>query len=457
MAVKARAEVTLSSVTDVRAVYRYYLLQSSTLAKPAKPTQNPPGGSWDDTEPGYTSGSTNSLYVVDLTVFSDDTFQYSDVSLSSSYEAAKAAYNKAAAAQNTANSALNTANGKNTVYYSTTQPTGSLKAGDIWFNTGDGGINFYNGSEWVTHQIGTVSIKDGAITADQIAVTTALIAKLFAQQIVATNMEIDNSVWGIKSHEDGVRIGLTEMDAQGLAEMALTGGQIQISAYNVIKLLVQTGSIEFSRLVYAVNSGALSSAILTGVDILFRTTSAGIRCDSEYTGTASASGWLLRGHTVSNKFCCNLGNSTDPTRLYGSSVYLGSTSTAVTSDKRVKKDFTTFDERYENFFSRLQPCLYRYRYNESNRLHTGFVAQEVAEALKMSGIDTQDFAGYVCDGLDEDALTEQGFDVNSEEWADKKQYYLRYEEFIALNTHMIQKLQAKVEELEKRLSESEKE
>lgn len=110
MAVKASATITLSSVVDVYSTTRYYLLQSSTLSKPSKPTNNPPGGRWDDTEPTYTSGSTNSLYFVDLTVFSDDTWLYSSVSLSSSYEAAKEAYNKAAAAQDSADSANSTAN-----------------------------------------------------------------------------------------------------------------------------------------------------------------------------------------------------------------------------------------------------------------------------------------------------------------------------------------------------------
>ena len=105
MAVKARAEITLTSIRDVQSVTRYYLLQSSTSAAPAKPTTNPPGGSWATSEPTYTSGSTNSLYFTDCTVFSDDTFVYSDVSLSSSYEAAKVAYNKAVSAEGVANSA----------------------------------------------------------------------------------------------------------------------------------------------------------------------------------------------------------------------------------------------------------------------------------------------------------------------------------------------------------------
>ena len=96
--VMAAGSVTVASITDVASTSRYYLLQSSTLAAPSKPTASPPGGSWQVTEPTYTEGSTNSLYTCDQTIFSDGTWAYSDVSLSTSYEAAKAAYNKAAAA-----------------------------------------------------------------------------------------------------------------------------------------------------------------------------------------------------------------------------------------------------------------------------------------------------------------------------------------------------------------------
>lgn len=104
MSVKASAQITLSFMVDVKAVYRYYKLQSSTAAAPEVPTTAIPDG-WTDTEPTYTEGSTNTLYTVDKTVFTNDTFVYSAVSKSTSYEAAKAAYNKAVAASDTANDA----------------------------------------------------------------------------------------------------------------------------------------------------------------------------------------------------------------------------------------------------------------------------------------------------------------------------------------------------------------
>lgn len=132
MAVKASAHITLSIERDIEAYYRYYLLQSSTLAKPSKPTTNPPSSSWDDTEPTYTAGSTNSLYFVDLTVFTDGTWSYSDVSLSSSYEAAKEAYNKAVAAGETASDAQDSANqAQNTADDASTR----INAAELTINT----------------------------------------------------------------------------------------------------------------------------------------------------------------------------------------------------------------------------------------------------------------------------------------------------------------------------------
>lgn len=109
MAVLAADSVTLASITDVKNVRRFYLLQSSTLAAPSVPSTNPPPASWGTGEPGYTPGATNSLYTVDLVVFSDNTFDYLPVQLSSSFEAAKSAYNKAQAAADAASAVNNQA------------------------------------------------------------------------------------------------------------------------------------------------------------------------------------------------------------------------------------------------------------------------------------------------------------------------------------------------------------
>ena len=107
MAVKANATISIYRIKEVTSTTNYYLLQSSTAAAPSKPTTDYPGGKWTTSEPAYTDGSTLTLYTVIKTKYSDNTFEYTPVSKSTSYEAAKSAYNKAVNAQNSATSANN--------------------------------------------------------------------------------------------------------------------------------------------------------------------------------------------------------------------------------------------------------------------------------------------------------------------------------------------------------------
>lgn len=128
MAVKGSANITLFHIIDINSVVIYYLLQSSTANPPAKPTTDPPGGNWTTTEPTYTEGSTNTLYTVTETIYSDGSFEYTPVSKSTAFEAAKAAYNKA----------INALNGQ-AVISSSTAPSDHSK---IWYNTTDN--HFYH-------------------------------------------------------------------------------------------------------------------------------------------------------------------------------------------------------------------------------------------------------------------------------------------------------------------------
>ena len=118
-------------------------------------------------------------------------------------------------------------------------------------------------------------------------------------------------------------------------------------------------------------------------------------------------------------------------RLYGN-WYLNGTTTAVTSDKNLKNTISSIDNKYDVFFDLIRPVTFKYNNGSSNRLHTGFIAQEVCSALGNADLTTLDFGGYV-------VVSEDGNDVR----------YLRYEEFIALNTWQIQKLKARVAELER--------
>lgn len=86
----ATASVTLSFIVDIKSVTRYYCLAEDT---PQAPTTNPPEN-WTAVEPSYTTGSTESLFFTDCTVFTNGTFKYSEISKSSSYEAVKNVENR---------------------------------------------------------------------------------------------------------------------------------------------------------------------------------------------------------------------------------------------------------------------------------------------------------------------------------------------------------------------------
>ena len=105
------------------------------------------------------------------------------------------------------------------------------------------------------------------------------------------------------------------------------------------------------------------------------------------------------------------------------------------SDRNAKNSIADIDEKYSLLFDALRPRMYKYNDGTSGRLHSGFVAQEVDEAATAAGISRSEFAA-VC-------ISESG--TKKESWG------LRYEEFVALNTYEIQKLKARISELEAKI------
>lgn len=144
-------------------------------------------------------------------------------------------------------------------------------------------------------------------------------------------------------------------------------------------------------------------------------------------------------------------------RLYthGGGAYLGSSgSTAITSDRRMKKDIYAINDKYKNFFMKLEPVSYKY-FNEENkghRDHLGYIAQDVEQALYDSGLTTEEFAGLI---IEHDVTLSSNYDSNLTDEENKANgihydtlYSLRNEEFISLNTVMIQDTIKRVDTVE---------
>lgn len=117
----------------------------------------------------------------------------------------------------------------------------------------------------------------------------------------------------------------------------------------------------------------------------------------------------------------------------------------IESDRRVKEDIRYDLEGYEGFYRLLKPCSFLRKRGTSGRRHTGFIAQELEEALSVSGKTTMDLAAL---GYDPEA---RRYESNGQtpETVEKGCWKIRYTELVALNTAMIQKLMRRVDELEK--------
>ncbi len=136
-----------------------------------------------------------------------------------------------------------------------------------------------------------------------------------------------------------------------------------------------------------------------------------------------------------------------------------------TSDRNQKKDIKNLDDKWINFFMLLQPKSYIFKYGESGRTHVGFISQDVEIALEQCGLTAFDFAGFCKDQMTEHKAEGIVHNANAETCKEHKMfdedgnpvyiYSLRYEEFIALNTMMIQKLYTKNIDFEERLSKLE--
>ena len=185
---------------------------------------------------------------------------------------------------------------------------------------------------------------------------------------------------------------------------------------------------------------------------------------------------------------CHVGNNTTPTFLHGAGYQLdisgaficpnvsnqmscgtknklwttvfSKTGAINTSDRTKKHDIKDLTEVYEKLFLKLQPK--SFVFNNGDRVHIGAISQDVEDAMQELGIVAEEFAGFCKDIRYEYTAynEEDGTPVESSKIPCKDEdgniiydYALRYQEFIFLTIHMVQKLWNRVEILEKENAE----
>lgn len=156
---------------------------------------------------------------------------------------------------------------------------------------------------------------------------------------------------------------------------------------------------------------------------------------------------------VSNQMSCGTKN-----KLW--TTVFSKTGAINTSDRTKKHNIIDLTEAYEQLFLKLKPK--SFIFNDGDRVHIGAISQDVEDAMQELGIEPRQFAGFCKDIRYEytEYNEEDGTPVESSKVPCKDEdgniiydYALRYQEFIFLTVHMVQKLWNRVEILEKENAE----
>lgn len=128
--------------------------------------------------------------------------------------------------------------------------------------------------------------------------------------------------------------------------------------------------------------------------------------------------------------------------------------------RRAKSTAEPNDNVLERLYSGLVPKVFRKKKEVKDQIHIGFVAQDIGTALEEMGLDEEHFGFLIHDSWSVEERDENGEIMTDENgnpvMNEGEEYGLAYEEFIALNTHMIQKQQKTIDELTRRVTELEK-
>ena len=281
--------------------------------------------------------------------------------------------------------------------------------------------------------------------------------------IYKTKTSYSSSTAGVYIGTDGIGLGagtfyVTSAGAVTASNVKITGGSIALGASNNQNYLSMTSS----RILFGVMNDVYTQINWSGITIgmdqwgvgtcnklnlgAFGGYDTGISSfgvhayldpdgDNIFTISAEDTDYSYMGSGY-----IELRIGTTYAKCYG---YLGSTwksssSITVSSDRNIKNSIADMPTAYSTLFDNLRPVIFKYNKGTGGRYHTGFIAQEVADAVTAAGLTLEDFAAVCAPFADDDV------------WG------IRYEEIISLNTWEIQKLKAEIAALKKLIPTSKK-
>ena len=127
------------------------------------------------------------------------------------------------------------------------------------------------------------------------------------------------------------------------------------------------------------------------------------------------------------------------------------------TDRREKRKIKPVSDKYLKLFDLLEPVTFHRK--GGDRVHVGFISQDVEKAINNAGMTAEDFAGFCTDVKMKPAkFNKKGEIIKEEEPVLDKDgnpdynYGLRYEEFVALNAAKIKAMERYTKTLEGRIA-----
>lgn len=251
-------------------------------------------------------------------------------------------------------------------------------------------------------------------------------------------------------------IGNLKINGTAVSKNGHTHGKL----YNGSNSIVATGTTNTSG-VYTLVPDEVKVALGTSSDRFYNVN----------TEKINASGAVTFGSTLSIGGITTISARINPKS--DASVSLGSSSLKFanvycknasmnTSDLNKKRDLSSIDDRYIELFDLIEPCTYYFK--NGDRVHTGFIAQYVEEAMEKVGLTAEELGFFGKDIQMKYFYDEDGNYIGEEEVYDEDGnpvyiYSLRYTEYIAIMTEKIKRLEkkynSKIEELDERMKELE--
>ena len=316
----------------------------------------------------------------------------------------------------------------------------------------DGLVEIANGLENGTTTIDGACIKTGKIEAERLNLTGAISfgdlnsevqGDITSAQEIAENAQSTANTANSNASSALVAADSANVLAQA-AQNAVSGWTYSGSTY-IDGSKIMTGTVMASTLSggtvnlldYSGNvCGQFNLSLTTGGIGVALVSQSGMQLyangnlflQSDTSSLSLQDGYVSAGGTLIPRSQSNgLGSSQFP----WSTGYVSS-SVISTSDENKKHDIEVLPDKYVTMLDLLAPKRFKFNDGTSDRYHSGFIAQDVKEAMDACKIDSKEFGGWVRD-IDAD-----GNDI----------YMLRYEEFIAILFAKIRQLDLRIKEME---------